>query len=192
MTRSLENNEKGFTIIELLVALAISLIIIGVAIKMFVIQQDALSYQEDLTEMEQNIRTAIEMIVREARMAGYNPTVIADFEGLPYNATELRILADIDNDGTITPGIEDVPEDITYSLGTDTIVRNIGNGDEVIVDNIQAFTFAYLNDNDIATTTTSEVRAISISVTGRTSNTHNGSYRYGTLTSRITPENLGP
>jgi type IV pilus assembly protein PilW len=195
MSNSLTNNEQGFTIVELVVGLAIGLILLGVAVKIFLVQQRAYNVQDQLNEMQQNIRSAIDMIVRETKMAGYNPTG-ASFNGITYNTSQLQILADLNGDGLLTGA----NEDITYSYdGTDSqIVRDIGAGGQPVAENIQAFSFSYLDANGSSTTTSADIRQIDITITGRTSKTDptrefatgGDGYRYGTLTTRITPENL--
>ncbi len=194
MYYSPKNNEQGFTMVELVVALAISLILMGIAVKIFLVQQKAYNVQGQLSEMQQNIRAATDMIVRETKMAGYNPTG-ASFNGITYDTSQLRILADLDGDGAATG----TNEDITYSYdGTDTqIVRDIGAGGQPVAENIQTFTFDYLDASGTSTTDTDLIRQIKITITGRTTKVDPDlkrvdgvGYRYGTLTTRVTPENL--
>ncbi len=194
MYYSPKNNEQGFTMVEIMVALAISLILMGIAVKIFLVQQKAYNVQGQLSEMQQNIRAATDMIVRETKMAGYNPTG-ASFNGITYDTSQLRILADLDGDGAATG----TNEDITYSYdGTDTqIVRDIGAGGQPVAENIQTFTFDYLDASGTSTTDTDLIRQIKITITGRTAKVDSDlkrvdgvGYRYGTLTTRVTPENL--
>ena len=205
MSYSPENNERGFTIIELVVGLAISLILLGVAVKIFLVQQRSYSVQEQLSEMQQNIRSAMDMIVRETKMAGYNPAG-AIFDGIEYDATktQLRILADLDGDGTTTG----TNEDITYKYYDNTdddyplqIKRKSGSGYfQPLAENITEFTFSYLNADGVGTTTSTAIRQIKITITGRTDKPDPDldrvdgpsafGYRYGTLTTFVTPENL--
>jgi type IV pilus assembly protein PilW len=166
----------------------------GIAVKIFLVQQKAYNVQGQLSEMQQNIRAATDMIVRETKMAGYNPTG-ASFNGITYDTSQLRILADLDGDGAATG----TNEDITYSYdGTDTqIVRDIGAGGQPVAENIQTFTFDYLDASGTSTTDTDLIRQIKITITGRTTKVDPDlkrvdgvGYRYGTLTTRVTPENL--
>jgi len=194
MSYSPENNERGFTIVELVVGLAIGLILLGVAVKIFLVQQRSYSVQEQLSEMQQNIRSAMDMIVRETKMAGYNPAG-AIFDGIEYDATktQLRILADLDGDGTTTG----TNEDITYSHDdTDLQIERNGAGNP-IAENITEFTFDYYDASGTGTDTSTAIRQIEISITGRTDKTDPDlkrvdgvGYRYGTLTTHVTPENL--
>jgi prepilin-type N-terminal cleavage/methylation domain-containing protein len=65
------SNQKGVTLIELLVVLIISGIIIAGIYRMFIGQTRAYTVQEQVVEVQQNIRGAMELILRDVRMAGY-------------------------------------------------------------------------------------------------------------------------
>jgi len=191
---SCENNERGFTIVELLVGLAIGLILLGVAVKIFLVQQRAYSVQEQLSEMQQNIRAAMDMIVKESKMSGYNPTG-ASFNGITYDTSQLQILADLDGDGLTTGTNEDIT--YTYDAGNLQIERDTGGGGQPLAESITGFTFSYLNTDGVGTTTSTAIRQIEITITGRTARTDpdlkrvdGEGYRYGTLTTYVTPENL--
>ncbi len=197
MSYSLKNNEQGFTMVELVVGLAISLILMGIAVKIFLVQQRAYNVQEQLSEMQQNIRAATDMIVRETKMAGYDPTDLG-FIGIGNNssATSIQILADLDGNGLTT----DPNEDITYSYDdVDLQIERNGAGNP-IAENITGFTVLYFDATgppDIGTSTPADIRQIKISITGRTAKADPDlkrvdgvGYRYGTLTTFVTPENL--
>ncbi len=68
------NTSRGLTLIELLLALSIGMIVLGALTATFILQRKAYSTQEQVIEMTQIARAAMDMIGREARMAGYfNP-----------------------------------------------------------------------------------------------------------------------
>jgi type IV pilus assembly protein PilW len=194
MSYVLKNNEQGFTLVELVIGLAISLILMGVAVSIFNVQRKSYSLQEQLTEMQQNVRATMDMMVREIRMAGYDPTE-SGFVGIGTNTTTLlQILADLDGNGTST----DTNEDITYRYynANDAtyprqIKRNTGGGFQPFSENIDGCDFLYYDGNGIATTTASSIRQIRITVTGMTDKQDpNFGFSYGTLTSLVTPKNL--
>jgi type IV pilus assembly protein PilW len=64
-------NRKGITLIELLVALTISGILVGGVYRTFVSQQHTYTVQEQVVDMQQNVRLAINRMTRELRMAGF-------------------------------------------------------------------------------------------------------------------------
>ncbi len=201
MSYSLKNNEQGFTMVELVVGLAISLILMGIAVKIFLVQQKAYNVQQQLSEMQQNIRAATDMIVRETKMAGYDPTDLG-FDGIGNNssATSIQILADLDGTETTTG----TNEDITYKYYGDPDFQikrkgSTGGNFQPLAENIQVFTLSYFdaNSDDIGTSTPADIRQIKITITGRTAKADPDlkrvdgvGYRYGTLTTFVTPENL--
>jgi len=68
-------NKKGVTLIELLVGLVISGIIIAGIYRMFIGQTRAYTVQEQVVEVQQNIRGAMELILRDVRMTGYTSNI---------------------------------------------------------------------------------------------------------------------
>jgi prepilin-type N-terminal cleavage/methylation domain-containing protein len=63
--------EKGFTLVELLVAMAISGIVVAAVYTAFVTQQKSYTVQNQVAETQQNARVGLDLIAREVRMAGY-------------------------------------------------------------------------------------------------------------------------
>ena len=62
---------KGVTLIELLIALVISAILIAGIYKVYISQQRSYASQEQVADMQQNVRVAINRMLREIRMAGF-------------------------------------------------------------------------------------------------------------------------
>lgn len=87
--------EKGFTLIELLISMVVGLIVLGALVSTFIIQRRSYDVQEQVTEMLQNARAAMDMMSREIRMAGYQVvgTVITN-----QGSNSITFLGDIDSD----------------------------------------------------------------------------------------------
>jgi prepilin-type N-terminal cleavage/methylation domain-containing protein len=62
---------KGVTLLELLIALVISAILIAGIYRTFIHQQKTYATQEQVADMQQNVRVAINRMMREIRMAGF-------------------------------------------------------------------------------------------------------------------------
>jgi len=62
---------KGITLIELLVALVIAGILIAAVYRTFLSQQKTYTVQEQVVDMQQNMRLAINRMMTEIRMAGF-------------------------------------------------------------------------------------------------------------------------
>jgi type IV pilus assembly protein PilW len=143
---NISSGSCGFSLVELLVAMAIALVVMAGVFQVYVTQQDTYLLQEQVAEMQQNARTARYIMTREIRMAGYDPTGLADAGFVSAYSDSIRFTMDIiAEDGTITvPG-----DDITYSVSTDAeLQRNEGSGDLAVAENIEAIGFAYAFDAD--------------------------------------------
>jgi len=64
------NKKRGFTLIELLIAMALSGIVISAIYSLYISQNKSYAIQNQIVEMQQNARVAMNMMVREIRMAG--------------------------------------------------------------------------------------------------------------------------
>ena len=186
------HQESGFTLVELLIAMAISGIVLGAAVNTFIAQRWSYALQEQVTEMTQGTRAAMELVTREVRMAGYNPARTS-FDGITYDPTHVHIRADLNGDGDTA----DADETIVYAYNTATqqIMREVDGSSQPMVDHIQAFTFDYVDGAGTSTTTTANIRQIRLTITARTAKPDpryaaNGGYRTYRLTSLVTPKNL--
>ena len=65
-------NKKGVSLIELLVALVICGIVVAGAYRFFITQTRAYAVQDQVIEAQQNVRLAMEILLRDLRMAGYD------------------------------------------------------------------------------------------------------------------------
>ena len=188
----LRGGERGFSLVELLVALGVGMIALAAFYGVFTIQNKRFNIEEQVAEMQQNVRAGVETITMDVRMAGYDPAGVANFSGITVSSTQLELKFDLDGNGAIA-GAEDVI--YKFDSANKRITRNVGGGDQPFMENVQAFTFAYLDSAGNVTTTSSLVRQIRISITGKTNKpdpayTANGGYRTYTLTTYVTPRNL--
>jgi type IV pilus assembly protein PilW len=102
-------NSDGFTLIELMVAIAISSAVMAGIYSMFIMQQRTQVTEQVAVDMQQTLRAAMYMVERDIRMAGYDPTLNWGFDGINNDgdtdtdeADEKqndRELDTIDNDG---------------------------------------------------------------------------------------------
>ena len=202
-------NNKGFTLAELLVGLFVSGIVMTTILSAYYTQNKTYVVQDQLAAMVQNLRAAMDIMIREARMAGYDPTGTANAGIVVANPTSLTITEDMDGDGSITGD-----ESITYSLadsdadGDNDLERN----SNLIAENIDALDFVYLDENDASTTTLSEIQSIQITMVAKTQKVDQGyhdtitytnqggspifgppndSFRRRTLTAEVKCRNLG-
>jgi len=186
------HHEDGFTVIELLIAMAMMGVILAAVFTFAIAQGQFLSTREQVTQMTQGARAAMDMLTHEIDIAGYNPTGAA-LSGVTFNTAQLQLQADLDGDGDTDALDENII--YTYNATTRQIFRNTGDGDQPLANNITAFTFEYLDANGNPTTVSANIRQLRMTLTARTgkpdlSFSANGGYRTYTLTSLITPRNL--
>jgi prepilin-type N-terminal cleavage/methylation domain-containing protein len=77
-------NSKGVTLIELLVALFICAMIIGGIYRIFVAQSKAYTVQDQVLDVQQNIRNDMEILLRDLRMTGYDDDNVNSTVSFPY------------------------------------------------------------------------------------------------------------
>jgi len=65
-------NSRGVTLLELLVALVICGMVAGGIYQVFIAQGKAYTVQNQVTEVQQSVRSAMEILLRDLRMAGYD------------------------------------------------------------------------------------------------------------------------
>lgn len=175
----------GFTLIEVLIALAISGILLGGVYAQFTSQQDSYQAQDQVVEMQQNLRAGISYMTKELRMAGYDPyssgtagietanstrvvfTYVADDDGLDNDN------ADGDNDsdtGVDEPGeLQTTTFDLydAYGDGDDDIGRQVGGVKRAIAENIEELEFRYLDAGGAVTTDLDDIKTVQISLLAR-------------------------
>lgn len=71
--RSSRQHLRGFGIVELMVAMALGLFLVGGAISIFLANQQAYRTTEQLARMQENGRTSVELMSRRLREAGGSP-----------------------------------------------------------------------------------------------------------------------
>lgn len=181
-------NQRGFTLVELMIALAITSIISAAMYSAYTSQQRINQAQDQIVEMQQNLRAGLDMMVRELRMAGYDPDKkwgTGFLETKPNSVTFTMIAVDdnVDNDGdgTIDEAGEIKKISYEHSVGygdTDgirDIRRTVDSGNPIVlIENVEAVEFYYTLLNGTQTLTpsgndlmTNSIRSVQISVLAR-------------------------
>jgi len=175
---------KGFTLVELLIAMAITGIVAGAIFTAFQSQQKSYLIQDQGTEMQQNLRAGMDIMVREIRMAGYDPygnsgagIVAATGNSISFTLVSDNDTLDNDND-TITDEIGEL-KTIKYDLydaytdGDNDIGRQVGSSSSTkraVAENIEEIEFFYTladGTNATAPANPSEIRSVQITILAR-------------------------
>ena len=195
MRRRIHKNIGGFTLIEMMVSITIGMVVIAAVTGTFNAQTRQNKAEEEISQMHQNVRGALDLISREIMQAGYKASG-GSVTGVTYSTTQLLIQADLDTNGSIDTSNTSL-EYITYVYDSANmrITRQLGTGGtaEIVADNITACTFTYKDANDATTTTSSSIRKVTVSTTGRTAKvdpSYPGGYRTYQLSVDVTPPNL--
>jgi len=165
----LRHNTKGFTLVELMVTVLVSSFVGGAIFAAFNAQHQSYLGQDAVSGMQTNIRAAMEMLVRDTRLAGYDwngaitprPTLFPDAAVVaPGSPSLLHMTMDLNADRDVA----DADEDIAYGFDladdanddgiADAGAAALGRRDATIVagaflpmaDNFQAVAFAYAYD----------------------------------------------
>ncbi len=190
---------------ELVVACGIGMVILGAIAGTFMTQTKFYNAQEQINEMQQNARAAMDLMSREIKLAGYKPRGTEAFVGVTYSTAELRIRANLNGHLSDAQGgnatINDSSDEhvvYTFDSANKQIKRAYGavaSTAEVLANNVTAFNFDYLDSSGTPTNVSANIRQVSLNITARTSKpdpdfaTNNG-YRTYNISTVITPTNL--
>lgn len=188
----------GFTLLELLVAMGLGLTMMAAIATTYMSQTKVYTAQEQMNEMEQNARGALDVITRELKMAGFKPAG-GTVTGITYSSSQLQIEADIDASGTIDNTSDTTVERIIFAFdsGNKRITRKLGSGGtaQAVADNVTAFSFDYLDSIGGTASTSATVRQVQVTIIAKTAKpdpnySSNSGYRTLTMTATVTPPNL--
>src|SRR5256885_15635492 len=82
--RSTESKARGFSLVELLVAVSLGLIVLAATTQLFKTGMDATVLVSQSSEMQQNVRSTLNLIAKDVSMAGSGPP--PGGPALPYGA----------------------------------------------------------------------------------------------------------
>ena len=207
-------NASGFTLIEILVTLAISSVVMGGIYQVYNSNQRVYVTQLQVVEMQQNLRAALYYLTRDVRMAGYDRTDSDNFGIITASSNSIRFSKDTNEDGTL-----DNNEDITYSLydaygdGDNDLGRRVVTGNnQPVAENIDVIDFVYFDTSgSTPVANVDDIRSVQITIVARSAldfnytdttvyrndqgalilAAQNDNYRRRTLTARVKCRNMG-
>jgi prepilin-type N-terminal cleavage/methylation domain-containing protein len=173
---------KGFSLIELLVTVAVLSIVSGAAISMMYQSQFVYTEQSQMAETSQNIRSAMDQVIRVVRQAGSDPLemiaapaitvlgdgyvqVSSDLTGSIASTTGNSMESVGDPDGTLSS----IGEVVTFRFDSDSdqLFMDMGYGEGLLADNLSEFNLTFFDEAGSATTVDQDIAFVRISMTGR-------------------------
>ena len=88
-------NNHGFTLTELMVSIVAASIVVAGAYATYDYQQESYLNQEQVANMQQNLRAGLYFMLREVRMAGYDPSFNAEASFLIADRGEMKFEVDV-------------------------------------------------------------------------------------------------
>jgi len=148
----IKSNDRGSTLIELLVVLGITGMVVAGFYRIFIAQSKAYAVQDQVTEVQQNVRNAMQILVRDLSMAGCNA-------GSDLNAVNnpLPLVADnaitvsykYFNQTTLATELHTVAYNLVgTNLQRQLSVGGVANPSEIILENVDQLTLTYGVDTD--------------------------------------------
>ena len=204
------HSKDGFTLLEVLMAVAVSSIAMVTLVGAYSAQQRISTRQDEVAELQQNIRAATFMLESDIRMAGFNgEDTTCSTEIIAANANDFEFEYCIDGlsqdpaaaaDGdfsTIKYELYDGNGTGDNDLGRTVTVNGptIPANKRVVAERIDSLTFTYLNELGAVTATLGDFRSVQIALTAkavlsaRSGNTDTGLKR--AVTMDIKCRNLG-
>lgn len=201
MTRKAVNpkgSSRGFTLAEMLIATAVLALISAAIFTLLFQSQDAYQSQEEIVEVTQQARIAMDQIVRYIRQAGNDPEDILDSQTAPgghghsglYPIEILTVGPDyqIQINSDITGAVPDASSDplkatgdpdgtldnlyekvtVRYDSNTDTLYINIGYGEEILAENIPGFALIFYDKDGNITVNEANIVRVRVSLQATT------------------------
>jgi len=147
MNASIRRNNRGMSLIELMVGLVICAVVVAGIYRLFTAQSKAYNVQDQVAEVQQSIRSAMEIILRDLRMAGFDDdrTPLVTLPQPPVVVGDHAITIRYEHNNALC--------EVRYWLeGGSTLNRQETQGGvtktEAILENVEGFTLVYGVDED--------------------------------------------
>lgn len=158
-------DNRGLTLIELMIVLALSLVLMGAVYLAFHAQQVSGNEQQQVASVQQDLRAVMLAIEKDLRNAGCDPLFVNTPTNMifgiqtPLANDSLTVSYDLDADGTLDTG-----EQITYALVDGVLQRTSGPATITLADNIEQLEFTYLDIDGVSTNNLSDIRSIEVRI----------------------------
>jgi prepilin-type N-terminal cleavage/methylation domain-containing protein len=193
------SNRQGATLVELIVALFIGSILLVLITRFFGSQNKTYLAQLDAVELRGGLRAAMDLVQREVRNAGFDPTGIG-FLPVEFDTSRLIVRNDSDGDGDLLGP----DEQIAYFLDdrTHCLMRGPagvgGSAPQVVLDEVDTFEFIPLDGSGtriVDPVNSAQIREVMIRLVANTTSRNGavasqGGMQYNGLVVTVIPANL--
>jgi len=160
---------QGFTVIEFLIACALLSVLMAAMVKFFTMVSHTYTAQNAAANLQQVVRTGIDIMTQNIRMAGFNPLQLAGV-GIQADSSDSNIHFSYDENADGIIDDEDDPDDnheiVRYFHEDNQLKRQVGGGNRVgIIDNVTDLEFTYLDVNGNVAQSPGAIKSVEISMT---------------------------
>lgn len=183
----------AFTLIELMVTMALAIFFVLATMAIADISTQSYRAQERVSDAQQGARAALELMVRDIRMAGYDPMALSNGRTsgagiLSASETSIHFVADLNADGRDSGGIENMT--YFYDAANQRLRQEEGGAyPQTIIENVSHLRFTYLDSRGNAPSSIDDITVVLVTLT-ITDRDHKGDAFQRTLTTRINCRNL--
>jgi len=145
-----------------MIALVIFGLVVGGIYRLFVAQTKAYTIQDQVVEVQQSVRTAMEILLRDIRMAGYdddrspiviNTTFPPNYDYIVYPLQNNSIIINYEYYDTTTAQFQRHTVSYWFDASSSRLMRqltvdNIAGPQEVLLENVDSLQFTYGVDKD--------------------------------------------
>ena len=175
-----KNREHGFTLVDILVGLAMASIVMAAIISLFTSVGRSYTIQNVAADVQQVTRAGVEHMTQNIRMAGLDPLGTAGAEIKEFTADKIRFTLDRcdlpvggpEGCGSPDGDVDDKFENVTYRWdpGERKLKQTLyaGTGSvytETLVENVSNLSFTYLDKDDGLTSDVTAIRTVVIAMT---------------------------
>ena len=135
---------RGFTLVEMMVALAVASIVLAVIFGVYAGLMRSYTTQNVAAEVQQAVRAGIDYMAEDIMMAGFNPRAGSFIAFEEAGSTRIRVRFDRNSNlEEVTPDFQDIAYE--YNAGDNRVDQTEAGSTQAYIDNVTDLTFIYRN-----------------------------------------------
>jgi prepilin-type N-terminal cleavage/methylation domain-containing protein len=145
MSEQWRRDRRGMTLVELMIALVIFGIVIGVVFSFLSGTRTSYTETRQRVQYQQSVRAVLSLLTREIRSAGCDPA-LAGFDPFAVaDVSQVRCQADLNGDADVVDADPDESVTYTFNAGTGELTRTTALGAFILLRDLQNWTFTYFD-----------------------------------------------